>query len=821
METLLKDLKYGVRSALKDWRFAAMVVLTLTICIGANTALFTIVNSVLLQPLPVPGADSIVLLANKYPKAGVGDIDFSSVGDYYDRIRVVNTLQDQAMFKDTSFTLNEAGAAERVDGMEATPSLFRLLQAAPALGRTFTDSEGEVGADQEVILSNELWQKHYGGNPAVIGRQLRLSGKPYTIIGVMPRGFLFVFPETRYWVPLAFTAEQKHQYHSNNWYNVGRLKPGATIAQVQSQIDALNVANLERTPQLKQMLINAGFHTEVSPLKELLVKDVSGTLYLLWGGAVFVLLIGAVNITNLVLARANGRTKEFATRLALGASHSQITRQLVVENLIVSLTGGAAGLALGVALIEALGKFGLDRFPRASEVHAGGEAIVFAFAVAALTGILIALVPLAGIFRANLSTTLRESSRTGSSGRRSRMVRQALVVAQIGFAFVLLAGAGLLLASFRKLLNVDPGFRTQGILTASTVAPRSKYSSDPQLRNLMDRSLEAIRAIPGVTAAGATTMIPLTGDISDSVIFAEGYQMKPGESIVSPLREVITPGYMQTMGMTLLRGRFFDERDREGAPRTVIVEERLARKFWPKLDPIGRRMFQPTSAEDLMKVDGHTRWFTVVGMVRDTRTHDLAGGGNTTGAYYFPYDQAPDNYYTFAISTANTPSSVAPSVRTAIARVDPTLALFEVETMEQRKELSLASRRTAMSLALAFGGLALFLSAIGIYSVLSYLLGQRRREIGIRLAVGSSPAGIFRLFLREGMLLVGFGLALGLVGSAALRKAVENQIYGVQPLDPLVLAMVIVVLGGVAMVACLRPAQQATKVDPVVVLNEQ
>lgn len=814
---MFSDFRFGFRSARKDLRFTSMVVLTLTICIAANTALFSIVNSVLLEPLPVPDADAIILMSNRYPKAGVGDSNFSGASDYYDRQRAVTAFQEQAMFKDTAHTLNENGSAERIEGMAATPSLFRLLRIAPALGRTFTDSEGEIGAEQKVILSYALWQKLYAGNPSVLGSDLRLNDRPYTIVGVMPRDFLFVDSDARYWIPLAFTPEQKHQFHNNNWYNVGRLKPGATLTQVQAQIDALNAANLDRIPQLKQLLLDAGFHTEATPLKDLLVKDVRGTLYLLWGAAVFVLLVGALNITNLALARANARTKEFATRLALGASHSQITRQLIVENLIVALAGGAAGLALGVAILGALGKFGLDRFPRAAEVHAGAPAIFLALAASVLTGVFIALVPLAGILKANLTTALRASGRTGTSGRRSRMLRQTLVVAQIGLAFVLLAGAGLLLASFRQLLNLDPGFKTTGILTASTNAPRSRYAGDVELRALMNRSLEAIRQIPGVTGAGATTMIPLSNDRSDGVIFAEGYQRKPGESVVSPLRLVVTPGYMQALNMALVRGRYFDERDTENSPRVVMVDERLAKKFWPNQDPIGRRMYQP-NGPNLTTVDEHTQWLQVIGVVRNARLQDLAGGGNQTGAYYFPFAQSPQRSYTFAIAST---SAIAPAVRSAIARVDPALALFEVETIEQRKQLSLSSRQTAMSLALAFGGLALFLSAVGIYSVLSYLVGQRRREIGIRLAVGSSPSGIFQLFLREGILLVGCGLALGLIGSVAMRKAVETQIYGVRPLDPLVLAMVIVLLGGVALAACLRPAQLATKVDPVLVLNEQ
>jgi predicted permease len=821
MGSLLSDFKYGVRSVRKDWRFAAMVVLTLSICIGANTALFTIVNSVLLQPLPVPGADSIVLMSNKYPKAGIGDTNLSGAGDYYDRLRAVTSFQEQAMFKPTALTLNEHGTAERISGMLATPSLFRLLQVPPTLGRVFTDSEGEVGNHLKVILSYALWQKLYAGDPAVLGRDLRLNDRPFQIVGVMPRGFLFVDPEVRYWVPLAFTADQKTAHHNNNWYNIGRLKPGATIRSVQGQIDALNAANLELVGPLKPVLINAGFHTVAAPLKDFLVKDIKGTLFLLWGGAAFVLLIGALNIANLALARASGRAKEFATRVALGASHSQIARQLIVENLVIALAGGAGGLLLGADALQALGQIGLDRFPRAAEVHGSSAVIVFALAVSVLTGIFIALVPFAGIVKMNLTKALRESSRTGTGGRRSRGVRQALAVAQIAFAFVLLAGAGLLLASFRRLLNVDPGFSTETVLTASTSAPRARYADEDSLRSLMSRSLAAIRNIPGVAAAGGTTTIPWSGDTSDGVIFPEGYAMKPGSSIVSPLRLLVTPQYMEAMHLPLQRGRYFAESDNETRPRVAIVDERLANKFWPNQDPIGRRMYTPQNRNEFSKTDEHTRWIKVVGVVRSSSIQDLAGSGNRGGAYYLPYAQDPESSFTFAISSSMDLSSIARAVRSALAQVDPTLALFDVTTMQQRKELSLSSRRASMSLALAFGGLALFLSAIGIYSVLSYLLGQRRREIGIRLAVGSSPSGIFQLFLREGMLLVGSGIAVGLVGSAALRRAIETQIYGVRPLDPLVLGMVVALLGGVALAACLRPAQLAMQVDPMVVLNEQ
>src|SRR5258708_17750826 len=433
MPSLLPNIRYSARSVCKDWRFAAMVMVTLSVCIGVTTALLPIINSVLLQPLPVPDADAIVLMANRYPKAGGNDANNSAAGDYDDRMRDVTALQDQAMFSSVAYTMNDNAAPERVSGMTATPSLFRLLRVAPARGRAFTDNEGEIGSAEEVMLSCGLWQKLYAGDASILGRELRLNGRPFTIVGVMPRGFLFVDPEVRFWIPLAFTAEQKQAHHNNNWYSVGRVKPGATLAQVQSRVDALNAASLAPFPKFKEILINAGFHTQVLPLKDLLVKEVRGTLYLLWGGAAFVLLIGAVNIANLALARASLRMKEFATRLALGASHAQIARQLVVENVMIAFAGGLTGLGLGMAIIKALGVIGLDRFPRATEVHAGTSVALFALTVAVLAGVCIALAPLAGIFRVSLSTALRGSSRTAPGGTRSRMPRQTFVAAQTRF----------------------------------------------------------------------------------------------------------------------------------------------------------------------------------------------------------------------------------------------------------------------------------------------------------------------------------------------------------------------------------------------------
>jgi predicted permease len=817
---LISEIRYAVRSLVKEKGFAFTVILTLAVCIAANTAIFAIVNSVLLRPLPVPDAGRILLMANRYPRAGVVEFPYSSAGDYYDRRTDVTAFAEQALFRFSDQAIGIDGAPEQAPGMAATPSLFRLLGVAPVLGRTFNDAEGEIGAEQKVILSYGLWKRLYGASRDVLGRELRLNGRPYTIVGVMPAGFTFIKPEVRFWMPIALSAADKTAHHNNNFYNIGRLKPGATIEQAQAQVNAINARNLDRFPELRQLLINAGFHSVVEPLQNMLIKDVRRTLYLLWGGAIFVLLIGAVNIANLALARLAVRRKELATRLALGAGRARLVRQLVVENSLLAVAGGAAGVGLGAELVRALALFGLDKFPRASEVAVDGRVILVAMAMALATAAAVSLIPLTDVFRVSVNSVLHESSRTGTGGRRSRRVRQALVSAQIAFAFSLLMGAALLLASFRQLLAVDPGFHTRGILTATTGLPRSRYRSEAQMTDFMSRALAAIRRASGVSAAGATNTIPFGSSHSDSVIFAEGYVMKPGESIISPRRAVVTPGYFETMGIGLVKGRYFEERDDANAPAAVIVDERLARRFWPDRNPIGRRMYQPTNAKDILKVDEHTRWLRVAGVVRSVRLDDLAGSGSPVGVYYFPYAQNPDRSLTFSIRTVGNPAGAAHGVQAAIAAIDPELPLFDVLTMTQRAELTLASRRTSMLLATAFGTVALFLSAIGIYGVLAYLVAQRSREIGIRVALGSTAAGIVKLVMREGLILVSAGLVTGFAGAAAVGRAAVNEIYGVKPLDPLLMAGVMALLGLVALAACIVPARRAVRVDPVVVLSE-
>ena len=821
MDAFILDVKYAVRSMWRAKGFALTVLLTFSVCIAANTALFAIVNSVVLRPLPFSDANSILLLSNEYPKAGVTGINNSSSGDYFDRLREMTVFESQAMFRERDQTVELNGIPQRMHGMVVTPSWFTLLRVSPELGRPFTEAEGEVGHEHEVILSHGLWQQLFAGDRTAIGRDLRISGQPYTIVGVMPANFSFVDPEARLWMPIAFTPQDKTVHHSNNWYHVARLKPGATVQQSQSQVDALNNENLDRFPEFKQLLINAGFHTIVEPLQDMITRGVKRTLYLLWGGAVLVLLIGGLNIANLALTRLALRRKEIATRIALGAGQAQLLRQLLLENIGLALAGGIGGIFIGAALLRLLGAIGLQRLPRAGEVRLDTTVILVSLGLAVLAGLFVGLFPLVSARKIGINDALHEDSRTGTTGKKTRSVRQLLVAAQIGFAFALLVGAALFLTSFRRLSEVDPGFRPTGVVTASVALPRAKYADRDSWRKFMNRALPAVAGIPGVTLASASNVIPLSGEHDDEVILAEGYQMKPGESIISPLNMDVTPGYFEAMGIPIVEGRSFEERDNETAQRVVIVDQRLADHFWPSSNPVGRRMYLPGNPKDLLKIDEHTVWLTVVGVVKTIRYEHLDGSGAAVGAFYTPIAQSPDNAFSFALKTTGNEDSVVRALRGEIYRLDPDLAVFDVHSMSERIDLSLASRRTSMLLANAFGGVALFLATLGIYGVLAYLVAQRTREIGIRVALGSTRASILQLVLREGLQLVVVGLLLGIVGAVSMQKAIASEIYGVRPLDPLVLASVMALLAVVALAACAVPARRAMRVDPIVALRSE
>ena len=822
MEWLARDVRIGARILAKDKAFSLTSMLTLALCIGANTALFSVVHNVLLRPLPVAEPSRILLMSNQYPKAGAADSSNSGVPDYYDRLRETNVFSEQALFNHGSVSVGEDGLPVRLRVANVTPSFFRLMGVTPVLGRAFGEEEGAVGNEKKVVLSDAFWRRHFAADPQAVGRDLRMDGEPYTVVGVMPASFDAVDPGTLLWKPLAFTAEQKSdgQRHSNSYWNLGRLKPGATLARAQAQVDALNAANLQRFPQYKELLLNAGFHTTVEVFADHLVKSVRGTLYLLWGGAFFVLLIGGVNVTNLVLVRARSRLKELATRIALGAEVRHVARQLVVEAVILTTASAAAGLLVGKAALWSLGVFDLQDLPYGANIRVDGAAVLYALGLSAVIGIAMGLIPLAAVYPANLTAVLREEGRSASTGRGGRVLRRALIVGQVSFTFVLLIGAGLLFASFRKVLQVDPGFRADQVLTASVVLPKSRYADENAMRIFTNEALRRVRALPGVRSAGATDTIPFGSNESDSVILAEGYQMKPGESVVSPSQVRVTPGYFEAMGVRLRQGRFFLDSDDEKAARVVIVDETLARRFWSGQDPIGRRMYLPQDINDLLAVNDKTVYLRVVGVIANVKLQDLTEGGHAVGAYFFPVAQDGARLVTFALHTTQRPDAVGTALRGAIASLDRELPVFDLHTMAERTDKSLLNRRSPAMLALTFGAVALLLSAVGIYGVLAYLVAQRRKEIGIRLALGSTVGAIFSLVVREGMWLVGGGFLIGGLGTLLLRKALERQLFGISPADPAVLAATAALLAGVALAACALPARRASRIDPVIVLGE-
>ena len=512
LDWLIRDLRVAIRLLVRDRAFSLTAASTLAVCIAANAALFTVVHHVLLRPLPVPESSRILLMSNIYPGAGATDSSNSGVPDYYDRLKAVTVLEAQAMFNQRSVSIGREGLPVRLQVEDVTPSYFRVMGVAPALGRVFGDDEGEVGNEKRVVLSDALWRNQFAGDPAVVGRDVRLDGQPYTIVGVMPRSFQALDPEVMLWRALAFTAEQRsdEHRHSNNYWNIGRLKPGATLAQAQAQVDALNAANLERFPKYRELLVNAGFRTVVDGYHDHLVRFVKPTLYLLWGGALFVLLIGCVNVANLALVRARSRLKELATRLALGAGRWQVARQLIAESVVLTLIAAGAGLLLALVALRTLGALDVQGLPFGSEIRVDGIAVLYSLAVSLVIGTLLGLVPVAAVLHTNLSLVLRDAGRGTSVGRGGRILRRTLAITQVAFTFVLVVGAGLLLASFRRVLAVDPGFVAEGVQTASVMLPRSRYDDDAKRRAFTDEALRRVRALPGVLAAGAESFDQMT-----------------------------------------------------------------------------------------------------------------------------------------------------------------------------------------------------------------------------------------------------------------------------------------------------------------------
>jgi len=820
LDRWLQDLKLAIRILRKDRGFTVTALATLTICLGGHAAILAGVNGVLFHPLQVPEAERVLLMANQYPAVEKRWGTVSSTPDYDDRLRHVTVMEEQALYNYSGVTLEIGGVPTRSLGIVGTPSLLHLLRARPAHGRLFVDSEATPGNDQSIILSDRLFRELYNGDPAAVGRTLRVSGRELTIVGVLPRDFTFGGPDVRFWTPLALTERQRSDEarHSNGWLSIGRLKPGATIDQVRAQLKALDAVNLERTsPKLKPILINTGFYSSVEPLANVVVRDVQGPLSMLWGASIVVLVIGLGNLGNLAFARSRARLSELGTRLAIGAGRFDVVRQQLGEGLLIGGVGAGAALAVGVSILSTLRR---RELVTNTTVQIDLTVVAITIALGIVAGLIVGLVSASPLFTMRLSSILHDGTRSRTGGRTVRATRRTLVVAQMACSFMLLVGAGLLWVSVRNLLNVNYGFAIDNVITAGVNLPQPRYAADEDARSLVNRSLDSIRRLPGVVAAGATTVVPLRGFYQSGIIVAEGYVPKPGEPAVATVRATVTPGYFEAAGTALVRGRYFDDRDTAESTRSIIVDESLARRFWRDEDPIGRRVFRPANAKEFESIGPDTPWLTVVGVVRDAQLRGpLVTDYGTNGTVYSPYAVTAPRDFGYVIRTAGDPTALVGEIRSALAQIDRELPLFDIRTMSQRSELTLLSRTSTMQLATLFAAVAVFLSAIGLYGVLAYLVTQRSREIGVRLAVGSAPREIVALVLREGLGLAVGGVLLGVVGAVTLGRLVASQLYGVTPTNPWVMVLMTVMLAAVATLACIVPARRAANVDVMKILS--
>lgn len=801
---ILRDLRGAVRAFARARTFTAATLLTLATCLAANVAVFAIVHTVLFEALTVPAPHELVQIGNLYPNAGASASvgANSGVPDYFDRRTAVPALAPQALFRVHGVSVGDQ-AAERLVAMTTTPSLFPMLGVQAAMGRTFTDDEGEPGRDQRVVISDALWRRRFGGAADVVGRSLLVGGVPHQIVGVMPRSYRFYDDEVTLWLPAAFSAEEKADdaRHSNNWTHVGRLAPAATLGQVQQQVDALNAANLERFPALRQVLVEAGFRSEARPVVDVLTADVQRPLELLWAGVGAVLLIGVVNLAALTLARGTARRGELATRLALGAAPWRVRTQLLTEHLLLAAIGGVAGAGLAWALLRALPAASLSLVPPGRDVVFAPAVWGYAALITLLVGLALGAVAMIGLDPARANEALRDEGRGRSGSRGVRRLRQGLVVAQVALACTLLVVAGVLFSSFQRMLAVDTGFRA-GVVTGAVSLPAQAYPDDAARLGFITRLLASVRALPGVTAAGATTNIPFGSSRSDSVAWPEGWTPSPGESFVSPYQIRVSDGYFEAMGIATVAGRTFDGRDTADSEPVVIVDARLAERFWPGRDPVGRYLLQPTSPEALSHpTPQNIRRYRVAGVVAPVKLFALVTPSNAVGVYYFPIAQQVPGGFTLAVQSAAAATAVEADLRRVLGGLDPRLPLFDVRVMQARIDESLRARRATMVLTAAFGALALGLSALGLYGVLAYLVAQRTREIGIRMALGGSAPAIAGLVVRESLLVVAVGLALGLGGAAWAGRGLAGELFDVRPLEPTA-----------------APARRALKVDPAVAL---
>lgn len=827
IDTFKQDLRYGLRSLLARPGFLIAAVATLALGIGANIAIFSVVNALLLKPLPFADAEQLVVVHNNYPTLGLVESG-SSIPDYLERREQVPALADMALYSGTSLNLASEGPPQRLVGVRATPSLFSTLQVSPAIGRAFTDEHAVPGQDRVLILSHGLWQNSFAGDPGVIGREVRVNGENRQVIGVMPAGFLFPTPETQAWVPYAFTPAQMSDEERGNEYStaIGRLAPGATEAQASEQMAAIVRRNAERIAgaggragQMAQLYRDGGFSGGTKSLRDEWVGDVRPVLWLLQAVAAFVLLIACANVANLMLTRMASRQKELAVRTALGAGRRRIARQLLIESMLLALVGAVVGIAVAFAGLKALETMGLAQSPLQAQVSVDSSVLLFALLLTALAGVAFGLFPALSQAGNRTFETLKEGGRGNTGSRRAQFTRSVLAAVQMALCATLLVGAGLLLRSFDRVQNVDPGFTQDGRVTLRIALAQSSYPRDADVERFVDRTLTELRALPGVTGAAFANHLPFGATSSSAAYQIEGTNQGVSQAPPHGDWRIASDDLFATMGIPLRAGRFFNEADRRDSAPVVIIDETLARKQFGDADPIGRRLRAFGSLDD-------SHWATIVGVVGAVHQADLSRDIDKE-TYYFPHRQFPWDAMNmsasgyFVVATGLPAGAMATAIRDAVLRVDPEQPVFDIRTLDERIASSLQGRQTPMLLLTVFAGVALLLSAIGIYGVLAWSVAQRTGELGVRMAIGAQRGDVVRMVLGQGGRIAALGLVAGLIGALALGGFLGSQLFGVSRFDPLTFLAVVLVLGSVALVACWLPARRAARVSPLQALRQQ
>jgi predicted permease len=806
---LLQDTRYALRMLAKNPAFTSIAIVVLALGIGANSAIFSVVDAVLLRPLPFKHPEQLVMIWENAAHLGFPR-NTPSPANFIDWQKEAQSFTGMAATVERSFNLTGVGEPERLAGRRVSANLFDLLGVPALLGRTFVADDDKPGS-HVVLLSYPLWQRRFGSDPAVIGRALTLNGESYTVIGVMPP--LVQLPgyanqHDQLWVPIAFPAEEAAQRGNHFLEVIARMKPGLTVKQAQAEMETIAARLATQYPDY-----NMRIGAVVVPLHEQVVGDIKPALLVLLGAVAFVLLISCANVANLLLARAAVRQKEIALRLAVGASRSRLTRQFLTESVLLALFGAGLGLLLALAGIRILRIFIPSTISQVETIHIDGRVLVFTALVAVITGIVFGLAPAIHGSHLNLNDTLKEGGRDSSGSSKGNRARGLLVVGEVAVSFVLLIGAGLLINSFFHLRNLDPGFRADHLLTMKVDLSEVKYSDRERRVAFFDEVIRRVRALPGVQSAAVAGNLPLTYNGDSASISVEGLPDPPPDQRPDVVFRAIGAGYFGTMGIPIVHGRDFTDQDKADSKDAVVISEKTAQHFWPGQDPIGKRLKPGSSASK-------SAWREVIGIVKDVRQNDLIAPPKMQ--MYFTYRQLKDmSANALVVRTSIEPMSLAASVRNSIWSVDKDQTVADIDTMDHIVAQAVARQRFSMILLALFAGLALLLASVGIYGVMSYSVAQRTREIGIRMALGARQTDVLQMTVMHGLKLVGAGMMIGLLAAFFVTRVLATLLFGITATDPITFVGISVVLLAVAILASYVPALRATRVDPLTALRAQ